>query len=108
MTRTITDHSQNHGTAKKTPNNSNLKTAIKRQNIAAVSIFLNEIIKIVTSSPMGNDRSPGSQHNVWRHHNYYRCSKAGQSELETVIRNKFNNSIYYASFRYLNVLKKSE
>ena len=22
-----------------------------------------------TSSPMGNDRSPGSQHNVWRYHN---------------------------------------
>ena len=22
-----------------------------------------------TSSPMGDDRSPGSQHNVWRYHN---------------------------------------
>ena len=24
---------------------------------------------VLTSSPMGNDRSPGSQHNLWRHHN---------------------------------------
>ena len=39
-----------------------------------------------TSSPMGNDRSPWSQHNVWRHHNL-RCSKADNSELETVTRN---------------------
>ena len=38
-----------------------------------------------TSSRMGNNRSPGSQHNVWRHHNL-RCSKARHSELETVIR----------------------
>ena len=38
------------------------------------------------SSPMGNDRSPWSQHNVWRHHNL-RCSKADNSELETVTRN---------------------
>ena len=41
---------------------------------------------IKTSSPMGNDRSPWSQHNVWRHHNL-RCSKADISELETVTRN---------------------
>ena len=41
---------------------------------------------IITSSPMGNDRSPGSQKNVWRHHNL-RCSKADDSELETVTRN---------------------
>ena len=39
-----------------------------------------------TSSQMGNDRSPGSQHNVWRHHNLG-CSKADNSELETVTRN---------------------
>ena len=39
-----------------------------------------------TRSPMGNDRSPWSQHNVWRHHNL-RCSKADNSELETVTRN---------------------
>ena len=39
-----------------------------------------------TSSPMGNDRSAWSQHNVWRHHNL-RCSKADNSELETVTRN---------------------
>ena len=39
-----------------------------------------------TSSPMGNDCSPWSQHNVWRHHNL-RCSKADNSELETVTRN---------------------
>ena len=39
-----------------------------------------------TSSPMGNNRSPGSQHNVWRHHNL-RWSKEGYSELETVTRN---------------------
>ena len=39
-----------------------------------------------TSSPMGNDRSPWIQHNVWRHHNL-QCSKADNSELETVTRN---------------------
>ena len=37
-----------------------------------------------TSSPMGNDRSPESQHNV--DHNL-RCSKEDSSELETVTRN---------------------
>ena len=40
----------------------------------------------ITSSPMGNGRSPWSKHNVWRHHNL-RCSKADNSELETVNRN---------------------
>ena len=44
-----------------------------------------ELIKN-TNSPMGNNRSPWSQHNVWRHHNL-QCSKADNSELETVIRN---------------------
>ena len=39
-----------------------------------------------TSSPMGDDRSPESQHNVWRYHNWW-CWKAGNSELETVTRN---------------------
>ena len=39
-----------------------------------------------TSSPMGNDRSPWSQHNVCRHHNL-RCLKVDNSELETVNRN---------------------
>ena len=38
-----------------------------------------------TSSPMDNDRSPWSQHNVWRHHNL-RCPKADNSEHETVTR----------------------
>ena len=56
---------------------------------------------------MGNDRSPGSQHNVWRHHNLL-CSKAGKSELETVIRNIFLHSSYYARFGYLPVLKRYE
>ena len=60
-----------------------------------------------TSSPMGNDRSPGGQHNVWRRHNLG-CSKAGNSELETVIRNKFKHSRYYASSDYQQVLKRSE
>ena len=46
-------------------------------------------IFLKTSSPMGNDSSFGSQHNDWRHH-YLRCSKAGNSELETVIRNNSN------------------
>ena len=59
-----------------------------------------------TSSPMGNNRSPGSQH-VWRHHNLG-CSKAGNSELETVIRNKFKCSRFYASSGYLQVSKRSE
>ena len=45
-----------------------------------------DISKKKTSSPMGNDRSPWSQHNVWRHHNL-RYSKADNSELETVTRN---------------------
>ena len=31
---------------------------------------------------MGNDCSPESEHNDWRYH-YLRCSKAGNSELET-------------------------
>ena len=56
---------------------------------------------------MGNNPSPGSQHNVWRHHNLG-CSKADNSELETVIRNKFKHSRYYASSGYLQVLKRSE
>ena len=60
-----------------------------------------------TSSTMGNDRSPGSQHNVWRHHDL-ECSKAGNSELETVVRNKFKHSRYYASSGYLQVLERSE
>ena len=41
-------------------------------------------VTFVTSSSMGNYRSPGSQHNLWRHHNL-RCSEAGNSELEIVI-----------------------
>ena len=56
---------------------------------------------------MGNDHSPGSQHNVWRHHNLGYL-KAGNSEIETVIRNIFKHSSYYASSGYLQVLKRSE
>ena len=56
---------------------------------------------------MGNDRFPRSQHSVWRHHNLG-CSKAGNSELETVIRNKLKHSRYHASFCYLQLLKRSE
>ena len=41
-----------------------------------------------TSSPMGNDRSPESLHNVLRYHIITLwCSKAGNSELETVTKN---------------------
>ena len=54
---------------------------------------------------MGKDGSPGSQHNVY--HNL-RCSKAGNSELETVTRNLFKNIRYYASSSYLQVFKRSE
>ena len=54
---------------------------------------------------MGNDGSPGSQDNVWRHHNLG-CSKAGNSELEAVIRNIFKHSRYYASSGYLQEFKK--
>ena len=62
----------------------------------------------ITSSPRGNDRSPGSLYNVWRHHNLG-CSKAGNSELETVIRNKFKHSRYNnANSGYLQILKRSE
>ena len=53
---------------------------------------------------MGNNRSPGSQHNAWRPHSLG-CSKAGNSELETVIRNKLKHSTYYASSGYLQVIK---
>ena len=56
---------------------------------------------------MGNDRSPWSQHNVWRHNNL-RCSKADNSEHETVTRNLFKNIRYYAGSSYLQVLKRSE
>ena len=56
---------------------------------------------------MGNDHSPGSQHNVWRHRNLG-CSKAGNSELETVLRNKFKHSRYYDSSGHLQVLERSE
>ena len=48
--------------------------------------FVNSSPENKTSSTMGNDRSPWSQHYVWRHHNL-RCSKAGNSELETLTRN---------------------
>ena len=52
-----------------------------------VSLLPARIKKIQsTSSPLGNDRSPKSQHNVWRHHDL-RCSEAGNAELETVTRN---------------------
>ena len=60
----------------------------------------------ITSSPMGNDCSPWSQHNVWRHHNS-RCSKADNSELETVTRINSKHR-YDASSSYLQVLKRSE
>ena len=56
---------------------------------------------------MGNDRSPWSQHNVWRHKNL-QCSKADNSELETVTRNLVKNIRYYAGSSYLQVLKRSE
>ena len=36
------------------------------------------------------------------------CSKAGNSELEALIMNKFKHSRYYASSGYLQVLKRSE
>ena len=55
---------------------------------------------------MGNDRSPESQHNVWRHH-IQECSKAGNSELETVLKPKFKHKNYVSS-AYLQVLKRSE
>ena len=53
---------------------------------------------------MENDRSPWSQHNVWRHLNL-RYSKAGNSELETMTRSSFKIIRYYASSSYLKVLK---
>ena len=53
---------------------------------------------------MGNDRSPGSQHNIWRHH-ILECSEAGNSELNTVTENEFKHSGFYASSGYLQVLK---
>ena len=57
---------------------------------------------------MGNECSPGSQHNVNGDNNNLGCSKAGHSELETVIMNKFKHSSYYTSSGYLQVLKRSE
>ena len=47
---------------------------------------------------MGNDRSPWSQYNVWRHH--LRCSKADNSELE-----KFKNIRYYTGISYLKYMQ---
>ena len=51
-------------------------------------VFLSARMKKIhpSSSPMGKDRSPWSQHNVWRYQNL-RCSKADNSELKTVTRN---------------------
>ena len=56
---------------------------------------------------MGNNRSPGSQHEPWRHHSL-QCTKAGNSEFETVTRNLFKNLRSYASSSYMKVLKRSE
>ena len=56
---------------------------------------------------MGNNRTPGSLHNVWKEHDLL-YSKTGNSELETVTRNKFKHSRYYASLSYLQVLKRYE
>ena len=56
---------------------------------------------------MGNDRSPESQHNVWRHHTL-QCLKEGNSEFESVISTKFKHSIHNASSGFLQVLKRSE
>ena len=57
-----------------------MTSSTRRDTVARLSYFYN------TSSPMCNDRLPGSQNYVWRHHNL-RCSKADNSELETVPRN---------------------
>ena len=56
---------------------------------------------------MSNDCSPESQHNVWRHNNL-QCSKADNSELETVTMNLFKNIRHYACSTYLQVSKRSE
>ena len=76
-------------------------------NLVLAQEFFETVNFEETISPMGNDRSPGSKHNVWRHHNLG-YSKAGNSELETVIRNKSKHSRYCASSGYLQVLKRSE
>ena len=45
-------------------------TPIKLRMRRTPPCFINEKeAHLKTSSPMGNDRSPWSQHNVWRHHN---------------------------------------
>ena len=54
---------------------------------------------------MSSDRSGESQHNVWYDHNLG-CSMAGTSEFETVSRNKFKHTRYYANSGYMQVLKR--
>ena len=50
-----------------------------------LEMWKRDTYEVRTSSPMGNDHSPESQHNVWKHH-ILGCTKAGNYELETAIR----------------------
>ena len=59
-----------------------------------------------TSSPNGQRLLTWEPALCLEHHNLG-GSKAGYSEFETVIRNKFKHSRYYASSGYLQVLKRS-
>ena len=77
------------------------KNCIKNKNISFM-VYNSE-----TSSPMGNARSPESQHNVCRHH-ILECSKAGHSELETVIRPKFKQKILCQFCLSASIKKRSE
>ena len=63
------------------------------------------IFEIKTSSPMGNDRSTESQHNVWRHH-ILQCLNLPLNLKQPPGLN--SNTRYNASTVYLQVLNKSD
>ena len=79
---------------------------IARPNDQTIDVKQTYCITISRYSPMGNDRSPESQHEVWRHH-ILQCSKAVTLNLRQ--RSGLNsNTRYYNSSAYLQVLKGSE
>ena len=77
------------------------------QKFKLIQAFMNVLVSYkskdgqINKQPMGNDRSPGSKHIVWRHHNL-RCSKAGNSELETVL----HTQDIMPALVFCNVLKR--
>ena len=64
--------------------------ALFYRSYAIILQYMNSLFQ--TSSPMGSDRSPESQHNVCRDYTL-ESSNAGNSDLDTVIRPKFKHKI---------------